>query len=112
MRHGDRLSSLLVVTNREGSEAEGFQGSSSLSLAEANVILEGKLPRRAPGSWLVSARRSHLDLVAERVIGATLPSFQDVHARVVLAASTSATRVAGRARRQRTEPASTTTRRK
>jgi outer membrane receptor for ferrienterochelin and colicin len=40
------------------------------------------LPRRASGSWLVSARRSHLDLVADRVIGAELPSFQDVHARV------------------------------
>ena len=82
VRHGDRLSSLLVVKNREGSEAEDFQGSSSLSLAEANVILEGKLPRRATGSWLVSARRSHLDLLAERVIGDTLPSFHDVQARV------------------------------
>ena len=82
VRHGDRLSSLLVVKNREGSEAEGFQGSSLLSLADANVILEGKLPRRASGSWLVSARRSHLDLVAERAVGTTLPSFQDVHARV------------------------------
>ena len=82
VRHGDRLSALLVVKNREGSEAEDFQGSSSLSLADANVILEGKLPRRATGSWLVSARRSHLDLVAERVIGDTLPSFHDVHARV------------------------------
>lgn len=82
VRHGDRLSSLLVVKNREGSEAESFQGSSFLSFADANVILEGSLPRRATGSWLVSARRSHLDLVAERVVGVELPSFQDVHARV------------------------------
>ncbi len=82
VRHGDRLSSLLVVTHREGSESEVLQGSSFLSLAEANVILEGKLPRAVTGSWLVSARRSHLDLVAERAVGTTLPSFQDVHARV------------------------------
>ena len=82
VRHGDRLSSLLVVKNREGSEAERFLGSSFLSLADANVILEGRLPRRAAGSWLVSARRSHLDLAAERLAGDTLPSFHDVHARV------------------------------
>lgn len=82
VRHGDRLSSLLVVKNREGSEAEAFQGSSLMSLAEATMILEGKLPGRATGSWLVSARRSHLNLVAERVVGATLPSFQDLHVRV------------------------------
>ncbi len=80
--HGDRLSSLLVVTNREGSEAEAFQGSSSLSLVEANAIVEGKLPRRAAGSWLVSARRSHLDLVAQRLVDTALPSFEDVHARM------------------------------
>lgn len=80
--HGDRLSSLLVVTNREGSEAEAFQGSSSLSLVEANAIVEGKLPRRAQGSWLVSARRSHLDLVAQRLVDVALPSFEDVHARM------------------------------
>ncbi|MEO7889755.1 MAG: TonB-dependent receptor, partial [Vicinamibacterales bacterium] len=80
--YGDRLSSLLVVKNREGSEAEAFQGSSILTLADANGIVEGKLPRRSSGSWLVSARRSYLDLVAEHVIGVKLPSFQDVHARV------------------------------
>ena len=83
VRYGDRLSSLLVVKNREGSETERFQGTSSLSATDANVIVEGKLPRRAPGSWLVSARRSHLDLVAERLIGAQLPSFEDLHARAL-----------------------------
>lgn len=82
VRHGDRLSSLLVIKNREGSESEVFQGSAFVGLADANAILEGKLPRGAAGSWLVSARRSHLNLVAERALVATLPSFQDLHARV------------------------------
>ena len=82
VRHGDRLSSLLVVKNREGSQAEALQGSAFVGIADANAILEGKLPRGAAGSWLVSARRSHLDLVAERALGATLPSFQDLQARV------------------------------
>ena len=82
VRYGDRLSSLLVVKNREGSEAEALQGSAFLGIADAHAIIEGQLPRRTAGSWLVSARRSHLNLVAERALGATLPSFQDVHARV------------------------------
>ena len=82
VRYGDRLSSLLVVKNREGSDAELLQGSSSLTLSDANLILEGKLPRRASGSWLVSVRRTYLDLVAEHVIDAKLPSFQDVQASV------------------------------
>ena len=34
VRHGDRLSSLLVVKNREGSEAEALQGSSFLGIAD------------------------------------------------------------------------------
>jgi hypothetical protein len=82
VRYGDRLSSLLVVKNREGSETDTFQGSSSLSLSDANVILEGTLPRRASGSWLVSARRTYLGLAAEQLIDTKLPSFQDLHARV------------------------------
>ncbi len=81
VRHGDRLSSLLVVKNRDGSEAAALQGSAFVGIADANAIVEGKLPRGA-GSWLVSARRSHLELVAERALAATLPSFHDVQARV------------------------------
>ncbi|MBF8299668.1 MAG: TonB-dependent receptor plug [Acidobacteria bacterium] len=82
VRHGDRLSSLLLVSNREGSDAEAFQGFAFLSLTDANVVLEGKLPDRADGSWLLTARRTYLDLLAERAIGVTLPSFEDLQARV------------------------------
>ena len=96
-------SSLLVVTHREGSDAEAFQGSSFLSVAEANVILEGRLPRRASGSWLVSARRTHLDLLAEpvdRFRAAVLPGRGRP---CLMAASTQAASVARRFRRQRTD---------
>ena len=82
VRYGDRLSSLLVVTNREGSEAEAFQGFGFISLTDVNVVAEGKLPRRANGSWLVTARRTHLNLIAEPALGVALPSFQDVQTKV------------------------------
>lgn len=75
--HGDRLSSLLVVENRDGSDTRSFAGSSALSLTDANVILEGKLPVRK-GSWLLTTRRTYYDLVAERFVDAQLPAFRDV----------------------------------
>lgn len=82
VRHGDRLSSLLSIRTRAGSSAEAIQGSAFASLTDANVTLEGQLPRRATGSWFVSARRTHLDLVADRVVAGGLPSFHDVNAKV------------------------------
>lgn len=79
--YGDRLSSLLVVKNRDGSQAEALQGASSASLGDAHLTVEGKLPGRADGSWLVSARRTYLGLVAERVTSSPLPTFTDVQGR-------------------------------
>ena len=81
--YGDRLSSLLVVKNRNGSQAEAFQGASSASLGDAHLTVEGRLPWRADGSWLVSTRRSYLGLLAERVTRSPLPTFTDVQARAM-----------------------------
>lgn len=83
--YGDRLSSLLVVKNRDGSQAEAFQGTSSASLGDANLTVEGRLPRGIDGSWLVSARRTYLGLMAERVTSTVLPTFTDVQARATWA---------------------------
>ncbi len=83
VKYGDRLSSLLVVENREGTRAEAFAGSASLSITDANVVLEGKLPREANGSWLVSARRTYYDLVASRIVDQDFPRFADVQTKGV-----------------------------
>ena len=71
--YGDRLSSLLVVENRDGDDDARFAGSSALSITDANVIFEGKLPGDATGSWLVTGRRTYYDLVAERSWTPTCP---------------------------------------
>ncbi|MEO8071509.1 MAG: TonB-dependent receptor, partial [Acidobacteriota bacterium] len=81
--YGDRLSSIFVVQNRAGSETRRVGGSAALSLTDANVVLEGALPRKLTGSWIVAARRTYYDLFAERVTHDQLPSFNDVQARVV-----------------------------
>jgi hypothetical protein len=76
--YGDRLSSLLIVENRDGQSGEGLTGSASLSITDANVVFEGGLPGKATGSWIVTARRTYYDLVAERVTDQQFPAFGDV----------------------------------
>ena len=83
-KYGDRLSSLLVVENRDGRADKGLSGSTSASITDANVILEGRLPGGAPGSWLVTGRRTYYDLVAERIVDDDLPSFGDVQAKLAV----------------------------
>jgi hypothetical protein len=81
-KYGDRLSSILVVDNRRGSTERAAQGSTSLSITDANVILEGRLPDGANGSWLVTGRRTYYDLFAERVTDQDLPSFGDLQTKI------------------------------
>jgi hypothetical protein len=81
VEYGDRLSSILVVENRAGTSAERLAGSAALSFTDTNVVLEGKLPGRARGSWLVTGRRTYYDLIADRITGNDLPSFGDVQAK-------------------------------
>jgi hypothetical protein len=81
-RYGDRLSSLLVVENRAGDASRRLGGSSALSITDANVIFEGRLPARPAASWLLTTRRTYYDLVAERFVDEDLPSFNDVQLKV------------------------------
>lgn len=81
--YGDRLSSLLVVENRAGDSTRGFKGSAAMSLTDANVVTEGKLPGGLTGSWVATARRTYYDLIADRIVGTNLPSFTDLQARGV-----------------------------
>jgi hypothetical protein len=83
VEYGDRLSSLLVVENRDGQRAERLAGSASLSITDANLVLEGGLPGDADGSWLVTGRRTYYDLVAERFTDQQFPAFDDLQAKVV-----------------------------
>ena len=61
----NRTSSVLQVTQREGSR-ERFGGWATLGFAGAGAILEGPI-RSGKGSWIVSARRSFLDLFTQDV---------------------------------------------
>lgn len=79
-KYGDRLSSLLVIENRLGSQSRRFGGSMTLGVTDTNIVMEGGLPGRANGSWLFTGRRTYYDLIAGRIIDQSLPSFGDLQA--------------------------------
>ena len=87
-KYGDRLSSILIVENRSGNSEKSFSGSMAASITDANVVLEGGLPR---GSWLLTARRTYYDVVAERIVDENLPSFGDLQAKLSLGIGASGT---------------------
>jgi hypothetical protein len=73
-QYGNRLSSALEIALREGSRRR-LQVESDLGLGGAGLILEGPLGKR--GSWLVSARRSYLDLVAGAFSKSAIPLYSN-----------------------------------
>jgi len=77
-KYGDRLSSLLTVENRPGTEKEQLAGSAALAVTDGNIVLEGKLPGTSTGSWLLTGRRTYYDLLVGKLIDQQLPSFADV----------------------------------
>lgn len=61
----NRLSSVLQIAQKEG-DREHFGGRATVGFAGAGVVLEGPIKKRK-GSWIVSARRSFLDLFTNDV---------------------------------------------
>jgi hypothetical protein len=80
-RYGDRLSSLLTVESRDGAAGGTLGGQASLSITDANVVMEGAIPRVNGGSWLVSARRTYYDVIADLVSDQKFPGFNDLQAK-------------------------------
>ncbi len=76
--YGGRLSSVLNVVNKEG-DREQFRGVARLSLLSSTATLEG--PWKF-GSWMISGRRTYLDLAA-KLVDFNLPYyFYDGHAKI------------------------------
>jgi hypothetical protein len=81
-RYGDRTGPVLGLKLREGSR-DGFFGRASLGATGLYATLEGPLGASKRTSWLVSARKSYLDYVLDRLdeTGFVL-GYHDVTARV------------------------------
>jgi len=88
--YGDRLSAVLDVTNRQGSNSKGIAGNINASIVSANLVLEGKNPFNVPGSWLINSRRTYYDLIVEPIVknaglvedNVTFPNFYDIQAKL------------------------------
>lgn len=89
-KYGDRLSAVLDVTNIEGNKNKTLSSIVNVSVANANLILNGKNPFNLPGSWLVSSRRTYYDLIIgpfARNAGlinenSSFPSFRDLQFKI------------------------------
>jgi outer membrane receptor protein involved in Fe transport len=77
----NRTSSVLQVTQREGNRRE-FNGSATLGFAGAGAILEGPI-KAGEGSWIVSLRRSFLDLFTQDVGFGGVPVVYSLNAKAV-----------------------------
>ncbi len=62
-RYGDRLSSVLAVTTKEGNRKK-FTGQAGLSMIASKVVIEGPIPK---GSFLLAGRRTYIDQVIKRL---------------------------------------------
>ena len=77
----NRTSSVLQVTQREGNR-QRFGGWATLGFAGAGAILEGPI-NAGKGSWVVSARRSFLDLFTQDVGFGGVPVVYSFNAKAV-----------------------------
>ena len=61
----NRLSSVLQIAQKEGNRDE-FGGRATLGFAGAGLVLDGPI-KKQKGSWIVSARRSFLDIFSDDI---------------------------------------------
>ncbi len=78
--YGDKLSAIMEISFREGNREE-FDGQLDLNITGFGGIFEGPLPG-GEGSWLVSAKRSYIDLIADAIGTDEAPRFGDAHAKI------------------------------
>jgi hypothetical protein len=89
-RYGGRLSSVVEINMKEGNENE-FHGEGSIGLVASKLTLEGPI-KKGKSSFIVSGRRTYIDILARPLIKSGLESegnsgvvgyfFDDINAKV------------------------------
>lgn len=89
-RYGGRLSSVIEINMKEGNDQE-FHGEGSIGLVASKLTLEGPI-KKGRSSFMVSGRRTYIDILARPIIKAALKAdgtdgvlgyfFDDVNAKV------------------------------
>lgn len=78
-RYGDKVASITNIRLRNGSE-EAFGGKVNLSATGFGLNLEGPIADK--GSYLLSARRSYLDLIFKAAGFGFIPEYWDFHTKI------------------------------
>ena len=60
-RYGGRMGSILNIINREGN-TEKFSGRANISMISSKGMMEGPLPGKLKGSWMLAGRRTYFDV--------------------------------------------------
>ncbi|MBD2703615.1 TonB-dependent receptor [Spirosoma sp. BT702] len=68
-RYGGRLSSVIDLNMKDGNR-DKLHGEGGIGLIASRLMLEGPLTKNHKGSFLISARRTYLDIVAAPIIKA------------------------------------------
>ena len=79
--YGDRLSSIMNLTFREGNRDE-LDGQLDVAFAGVGVTGEGPIAA-GKGSWLFSARKSYLDLLVDAIGTGVAPKYSDYQGKLV-----------------------------
>ncbi|MCK5824389.1 MAG: TonB-dependent receptor [Ichthyobacteriaceae bacterium] len=66
-RFGGRLSSVVDISMKDGNKSE-FGGEASIGLISSNLILEGPIGKNKKSSFIVSGRRTYIDILTAPII--------------------------------------------
>jgi hypothetical protein len=80
-KYGDKLSSVMNVTTREGTRNNLFNANMNLSMAGAGGVFEGRIDG-GRGSWILSARKSYLDIIKGAIGLTAVPKYYDIQWKV------------------------------
>ncbi len=86
-QYGDKMSSVMDITIREGDRNKDFASNTGFNMAGIGTLMEGRLDD-GKGSWIFSARRSFLELIDD-IMGMSalsltaIPKYWDTQAKVV-----------------------------
>jgi len=78
-KYGDKASSVMEITNREGSR-EHFRGEGSLGMAGVGGLIEGPIGEKA--SYIFSARKSFLDLIISSTGLTAVPDYYSLQSKI------------------------------
>jgi hypothetical protein len=81
-KYGDKSSAVIDLTTREGTRDQSLTGNANLTMAGYGTVLEGGI-NGGQGSWIISARKSYLDLIAGSFGLTAIPIYYDLQSKVV-----------------------------